>query len=154
MVPCFSASNFTELQSFSTVFIEYNLELGGHRHPKFRTSMLESNHAYSSYQVVWPVRLRHCPFSSHNRSDDLIWWICMLRLEHGRSKFQISASTDFEILLHDYCWKWSYNVSNFNAIACWKAWHHISWQYLSPIVIVSSWLLYKRSERCMSTQCP
>ena len=96
--------------------------------------MPESNHAYSSYQVVRPVELRHCPFSSHNRSDDLIQRICMLRLKHGHSKFQMSASTDFEILLNQYCWKWSYKVSNSVQLLAEQHGTNISWQYLSPIV--------------------
>ena len=62
------------------------------------------------------------PDWSHNRSDDLIRWVCMLRLGHGRSKFQMPASTDFNILLNEYCWKWL----KFSEIACWKAWHYSS----------------------------
>ena len=153
-MPCFSASNFTEFQSFSTLLIEWNLELGGYRHPKLRTSMPESNHANSSYQVLWPVRLRHCPFASQNRSDDLIRWIFMLWLKHGLSKFQMSASTDFEILLNEYCWKWSYELLNSVQLLAEKHGTNISWQYLSPIVKKSFWLVYERSERCMSTQFP
>ena len=110
------------IRSFSTVLIEWNFEIGGCRHSKFRMSMLESKHAYSSYQVVRAVVTWKRAVTKSNRSEDLIRWISMIRLGHGCSKFRMVASAEFEILLNQYCWKWL----KFSEIACWKAWHYSS----------------------------
>ena len=125
LVACFSASNCTEFDSFAISFNSIHWAESRNRWMQaFEISNVRVR--VEACILIVSSHLSGCDFNlaviQSNRSDDLIRWVCVIRLGHGCSKFRMSVSAEFEILLNEYCWKWS----KLSAIAGWKAWHYSS----------------------------